>query len=788
MSRTSLAASHAPQNAFCWDSATRVPLEALVHACMVRRGEAMQLTSRRRSLTDDVVSKFRVKDSGSLTDDSGTGGRILQQLVSAARRNRLFHYHSSTQITEVLKNCVAVRVPAGRLFFEADKFDSNFAIVMEGRLIVSHKGSKVAEVNPLQSVGELELLFDCPRLYDVRPHCTTLMYVLPGSVCGEVVQFVRKKLLSVMMSHVMLTNRLEHKHAQAALSAGLFFWVEQGEVVLQPSQPSNVVAILLEGVVHRDTGELEEQLVQGHHFGSPYTPNKPVSSAAVPQRRATYSVGSPGGALVLLVPWALYAKMHHEWRGELSKGELTPEAFASVPHLNALSEPNLVRVCEACSTATLQPGEKLPAEAATAVVAVVRGTLVQHDDGGKAMAEVGPGQLAAGADTLQRLRSAGTPCSSASAGQLQAAPDSSATVLLLQESALKKLELYPPPPVVSPGVSPLNSPLASPVSSPTGETRFSNSSLSTGDFKVLGMLGTGANGKVQLVRYSPGNGQDCIQLNKNTLYALKSYNKQALRVSVSSRRETVPAVVQNEKEMMMLCDSPLIVRIEASFVDKTDYHMLLEFVRAGDLFSLLDRHDHLPAKTASFYMVCIALGMDHLHQRLIVYRDMKPENVMIAADGYAKIADLGLAKKLKHATAKTFTVCGTPEYMAPELVTRQGHSFGVDFWALGILLFEMLTGMPPFYHDKNPMLIYQQITNADIKWPSSVSSTSKSLMEALLRRNTRLRLNSWATTLEHEWFSALDVPGVLAGTVSPPWIPNLRNELDIHYFEDAKLK
>ena len=121
--------------------------------------------------------------------------------------------------------------------------------------------------------------------------------------------------------------------------------------------------------------------------------------------------------------------------------------------------------------------------------------------------------------------------------------------------------------------------------------------------------------------------------------------------------------------------------------------------------------------------------------------------------------------QLRNANAKTFTVCGTPEYMAPELVTRQGHSFGVDFWACGILLHEMLTGMPPFYSE-NPMQIYQkvcnretetahscvlQITTAKIEWQKMITKDAKSVMQSLLERNSRLRLNSWTQLLKHPW-------------------------------------
>eukprot|EP00656_Telonema_subtile_P014398 TRINITY_DN1737_c0_g1_i2.p1 TRINITY_DN1737_c0_g1~~TRINITY_DN1737_c0_g1_i2.p1 ORF type:complete len:724 (+),score=105.21 TRINITY_DN1737_c0_g1_i2:121-2292(+) len=605
---TIAASAHPPQNAFCWNPAKQVPLERHVHSCMIRRNEVMQLTNRRRSLTDDLVAKYEVKGVGSLKDDSGSSGRILQQLVAACRRNRLFHYHSSAEIAEVLKSCVAVRLPAAQRFFEADKFDSHFAIVMEGQLTVSHKGAKVAEVNSLQTIGELELLFDCPRLYDVRPQTVTLMYILSGAVCGEVVQFVRKKLLSILLSEVILTNRLEHKHAQAAQSAGLFFWADDGQVILQPRQTAFVVALLLEGQVTRDTGETQEFISAGQHFGVPHDPRWFTgSSLAIPERKDTYTVSSAGGAVLLLLPWSLFVAMHKDWRALLSTDTITPETFDQVEVLNSLTESGLVRVCRECTMITLQPGGKLPAEAASGIVTVLQGTLVHQDDAGETV-EYSDGSLACGAGLLRSFDGSDSVSPTPHTGEYTAGNDSETTVAVLLQSDLIKLKLRPPPQSVVPLPS-----------SPTGEGKFSNSNLSTGDFGVLGMLGTGANGKVQLVRYTPQVGQDCEQLIIDKLYALKSYNKLALKVSHTARREVVPAVVQNEKEMMMLCNSPLVVKIEASFLDTTDFHMLLEFVRAGDLFSLLDRHDHLPAKSASFYMVCIALGMDHLHKKCSVF-------------------------------------------------------------------------------------------------------------------------------------------------------------------------
>lgn len=135
-------------------------------------------------------------------------------------------------------------------------------------------------------------------------------------------------------------------------------------------------------------------------------------------------------------------------------------------------------------------------------------------------------------------------------------------------------------------------------------------------------------------------------------------------------------------------------------------YIALEFIIGGDLFDLLRDEQYFSNDVALFYASEIILTLEYLHDRNIIFRDLKPENILIAKDGHIKLTDFGFAKDVTR--GRTFTVCGTPEYMAPEVINGQGHGKAADWWSLGIMIFEMLAGYSPFY-DENPFTIYKKI-------------------------------------------------------------------------------
>lgn len=192
----------------------------------------------------------------------------------------------------------------------------------------------------------------------------------------------------------------------------------------------------------------------------------------------------------------------------------------------------------------------------------------------------------------------------------------------------------------------------------------------------------------------------------------------------------------------------------------------------------------------SFYAAHVLLIFEYLHNQNIVYRDLKPENILIATDGYLKLTDFGFAKVIEN---RTFTICGTPEYLAPEIIQNQGHGKPVDWWTLGVLLYEMIAGIDPFA-DENPLKVYQNIIKGKLHFPKGFDSDAKSLVRHLLvndlsRRYGNLK-NGVNDIKNHRFLNTINLSSLLAKKISPPYRPIVRAGNDTnnfsHYDENNK--
>lgn len=302
-------------------------------------------------------------------------------------------------------------------------------------------------------------------------------------------------------------------------------------------------------------------------------------------------------------------------------------------------------------------------------------------------------------------------------------------------------------------------------------------SLNLDNLKKHRILGEGAFGKVWLTENTVSK----------TPYALKIVNKRRV---LQQKQE---GSVMRERELLGLLHHPFILDMVASFQDTSNLYMLLPVIQGGELFSRvakanMEHGGGLSSKESAFYTGCVVEALGHFHHRYIAYRDLKLENVMIDADGYCKIVDLGFAKVVN---GKTYTFCGTPEYLAPEIIMSKGHNHAVDYWSLGVLIYIMLTGSSPFYEsDISQMAMFKKIVMAEYEMLPSIDPVAADLIRKLLVRKVPERLGNLKhghhDVNEHSWFSAngCHYKKLLKKEVEAPWKPKIQNPFDASNFDN----
>ncbi|KAK2943216.1 putative protein kinase [Blattamonas nauphoetae] len=281
--------------------------------------------------------------------------------------------------------------------------------------------------------------------------------------------------------------------------------------------------------------------------------------------------------------------------------------------------------------------------------------------------------------------------------------------------------------------------------------------LSFDDFEAIRTIGKGSFGKVVLVRH-----KDTQQY-----YALKILRKSDI-VSGDQIQHTL-----TEKSVLQSMNHPFIVNLYYAFQNEKKLYLVLDYANGGDLFFHLKNEGQFSEVRSRLYVAEIILAFEALHKRNIIYRDLKPENILLTADGHIKLTDFGLSKTdvLHSNTAKTF--CGTPEYIAPEILRNGGHGKAVDWWTVGTLLYELLTGLPPFYSE-NVNQMYDNILHQRLNFPPEVTAPARDIITKLLHRNPALRLGSRNGAEEiksHPFFAPINWDDVYNKKYTPEFIP-----------------
>ncbi|XP_031554011.1 ribosomal protein S6 kinase beta-1-like [Actinia tenebrosa] len=293
-------------------------------------------------------------------------------------------------------------------------------------------------------------------------------------------------------------------------------------------------------------------------------------------------------------------------------------------------------------------------------------------------------------------------------------------------------------------------------------------------FELLKVLGKGGYGKVFQVRKCSGH-------NMNRVFAMKVLKKAAI---IRSQKDT--AHTKAERNILEEVKHPFIVDLIYAFQTGGKLYLILEYLSGGELFMQLEREGIFMEDTACFYLSEISMALEHLHKMGIIYRDLKPENILLDATGHVKLTDFGLCKESVFENNLTHTFCGTIEYMAPEILTRSGHGKAVDWWSLGALMYDMLTGSPPFCAESRKKTI-DKILKGRLVLPPYLTPESKDFLRKLLKRHPQSRLGGGQDDAKaiksHPFFRNIKWDDLTSKRVEPPFKPSITGDDDVSQFD-----
>lgn len=283
------------------------------------------------------------------------------------------------------------------------------------------------------------------------------------------------------------------------------------------------------------------------------------------------------------------------------------------------------------------------------------------------------------------------------------------------------------------------------------------------DFDLLNVIGKGSFGKVLQVR----------KKDTGRIYAMKVLNKKNI-IDNNELEHT-----KTEKNILQKLAHPFLVNLNYSFQTPDKLYFIMDYVNGGELFYHLQKEHKFTPERVRYYCAEIVLGLEYLHNSGVIYRDLKPENILLTAEGHICMTDFGISKEgLLAEDARTATFCGTPEYLAPEVLEGKGYTKAVDWWSFGTLMYEMLTGLPPFY-SQDVQQMYFKIMHAKLELAESMDSSTKSILLGLLERDPNKRLSDSTAIKSHPYFKGIDWEKLLQKEITPPFIPPVKDQLDI---------
>lgn len=300
--------------------------------------------------------------------------------------------------------------------------------------------------------------------------------------------------------------------------------------------------------------------------------------------------------------------------------------------------------------------------------------------------------------------------------------------------------------------------------------------MSLDDFDLLRVIGRGSYAKVFLAEYKRTG---------------KTYAMKVIKKSSVNDDEDIDWVQTEKHVFEQATNHPFLVGLHSCFQTESRLFFVIEYLSGGDLMYHMQRKRRLPEDHARFYSAEICLALDFLHLRGIIYRDLKLDNVLLDSEGHIKLTDYGMCKEGLKVGEQTSTFCGTPNYIAPEMLRGESYDFSVDWWALGVLCFEMMAGRSPFEINENPSEnpdlntedhLFQVILEKPIRIPRNLSAKANSLLKGFLQKNPADRLGSVSGLKEieqHFFYNGIDWKLLEQRMVQPPHKPQVSDERDL---------
>jgi len=719
---------------------------------------------RRGDVFDDSFEPSSVKFEFSLNPMLSKHDESIGFLKDALRKNILFRDLTSNQLEKVLGALTRKKVNQGKEIIRQGDKGNRFYIVESGSFSILVDMQEQGHIKSGGSFGELALIYNSLRAATIKCEEDSVVWVLEREAFRHIVagtaEQKRNEVKKALRSVSILKDLTMAQVTQLADTVERATF-HAGETIIRKGEAGNIFFIVQSGKVkctESGTGErgssVDLVLGPGDYFG---------------ERSLLFEKPRAANVIAITDTNCLVLDRHEfdQQLGplkELMDQNLGLRVLKSIPLLSRLSQGEIARLQKALKEETFAAGETIIKQSSpgTKFYLVKDGTaqVTKSIDGIKEPSHV--------ADLVQGDYFGEGSLLHDEARSANVVASTPVSCLTMERKSFEKL-LGPLQTIMKRELDNRQDQLDMVVKQ---KQKIVEESLKLSDLRMLKTLGTGTFGRVKIC--------ECDKLNRT--YALKILQKAQI---VAYRQQTN---VMNEKNILMQCDHPFILRLYRTFKDRHALYLLLELVQGGELFSLLHlRGGSLSNSDSRFYAACVTDALEYLHSNSIVYRDLKPENLMIDDVGYIKVVDFGFAKIV---TDKTYTLCGTPEYLSPELVLGKGHNKAVDNWAIGVLIFEMLTGASPFADPikSDHMVICKNIMRGRVDFPRKFPEQAKDLVTRLLKRDAHIRLGSLkggtAEIKAHSWFKSIDYNELTRKRLKAPWVPPLKGKLDTSCFDD----